>query len=61
MLYHIPMLKREIAGKVLNTKCNHFSILTLPGTTDKFQQITLIHEGIEISFSEALEEIEGSA
>lgn len=40
MLYHIPVLEREIASKVLNTKCIHFGILTLPGTTDKFQQIT---------------------
>lgn len=61
MFYHIPMLKREIAGKVLNTKCIHFGILTLPGTTDKFQQITVVHQGIGISFSEALVKIEGSA
>lgn len=43
MLYRIPMRKREIAAEVLNTKCIRFGILTLPGTTDKFQQITRVH------------------
>lgn len=37
------MLKREIDGKVLNSKCIHFDVLTVPGTTDKFQQITPMH------------------
>ena len=61
MLYHIPMRKREIASKVFNAKCTHFGILTLPGIPDKFQQVTLMHEGIGIPFSEVLVKIEGSA
>lgn len=52
------MLQKEIAGKVLNTKCIHFGILTLPGTADKFQEITDVHQGIGILFSEALVKIE---
>lgn len=61
MLYHVPMRKREIAGKVLNAKCIHFGILTLPGTPDKFRQVTLVHEGIGISFSEVMVETEDLA